>query len=71
LIGNGRGESPAAASVANQKNTAPHAHSAIAQHGSDPFDPSNPFNPYLEIVDACVMRACPKRQQPLGLAQAF
>jgi len=39
---------PAAAPVANQKNTAPHAHSAIAEHGSDPFNPFDPFDPYFQ-----------------------
>ena len=39
---------PAAASVANQKNSAPHAHSAIAEHGSDPFNPFDPFDPYFQ-----------------------
>jgi hypothetical protein len=54
---------PAVTSVANQKSTALHAHSPIAEHESNPY-----FQSSWRFV---VLAPGPERQQPLGLAQTF
>jgi hypothetical protein len=42
---------PSVTSVANQRNTAFHAHSPTAAHRCDPFShPFDPFNPYPKLL---------------------